>query len=287
MPSYPAPSSPCRLAAVGGIIVTCLGMTLPAAGADLNSYWESMRLGRWHEAETALDSIKSSGPDEQSRVLYAQGALCEYRRPNGDPEKAKAKYREILARMPASPEAPWALLALARMNDLGVLQSDPKAAVEGYRQVMEDYPSSDAAHEAAIHLPLALWEAQGKDGAREGVSILAKWLADHPHPGYAGIAELELGKLHRYPLENHQEAVSHLRKALAAGLQSEPLRSSTIWTIAALSEHSLGNPEEATEYYTRFLQEFPRHSLSFRAKQALKRLGAPTPETADPLSIAP
>ncbi len=186
--------------------------------------WEAMRLGQWRDAQAALEGLRIHAPEDEAKVCYAEGMLWQFRRPNADLKKSRAKFREVLEKHPASPEAPWALLALARPADIDVLKPDPQKAAEGYRRVMEQYPASDAATEAAIHLPLALWEAQGIKGAREGVQILTRWLEEHPDPKYAAIAELELGRLQRYPLEDDAAAVAHLRRAVEAGLRSDPLR---------------------------------------------------------------
>src|SRR5688572_23349721 len=85
-----------------------------ASGADSpQEIWESMRMGRWHEAGTALKRMTGSAAQEDlARIRFTEGSLWQFRRPGADPEKARRIFQSILDDFPHSPQAPWALLAM-------------------------------------------------------------------------------------------------------------------------------------------------------------------------------
>lgn len=271
--------------------LTCLRLALvlfPLAGTALSSpqneslapVWEDLRLGRWSAAEQRLQSLTTSPDIEVAcQARWAEGNLWQFRRPESDLTKAATAYDWVVRQHPTNSVAPWALLALARIPDLDVLAPKPAAAIPLYRRVLTEYPESDAAQEAVLHLAEALWQAHGKDGAVEAVQELTRWRAEHSNPKYAAQIELMLGRLYRYPLEDHRAAVTHLAAAFDLGLALLPQRTSTCWTVATLAEHELHDRDLAIRYYTRFLQEFPNHRTSFMAKQGLRRLGALLPAT--------
>lgn len=255
--------------------------------AELREAWKFMQLGRWVDAEEKIAALKVSNAGEDSADIacqahLAEGNLWQFRRPGADMVKAAACYEWVLKNHPHNAQASWALLALARLPDLDVLAPKPADAVPLYRRVIAEYPDSDAAQEAVLHLALALWKTGGLDGARAGVAEVERWRAARPNADYTLHAELLLGKLYRYPLQDYSNAVAHLRIALDTNKGSSfAQRAYTCWTIASLAEHELKDRALAVEYYTRFLREFPNHRTTFMVKQGLARLGAPVPETGD------
>lgn len=252
----------------------------------LRSVWEDMRMGRWHQAERRLAALrKQADPAVACAVRYAEGNLWQFRMPGNDLARARAAYEWVVTQHPQQALAAWSLLALARIPDLNVLRPAPAEAVPLYRRVMAEYPASDAAQEAALHLGLALWEAEGAAGAAKAVVELEAWLAARPHPLYEAQFHLLLGRLYRYPLADYPAAVKHLSRALELGLLTATQRVKTCWTLAQLAERYLQDRDLAVRYYTKFLVEYPRDANAFRAKQALERLGAPVPEVED-LSLA-
>lgn len=251
---------------------------------EVDAAWRSMQLGRWVDAGENITALKLATDDADllCQAHLAEGNLWQFRRPGADMARAVASYEWVLKNHPDNRHASWALLALARLPDLDVLSPKPDESIPLYRRVAAEYPDSDAAQEAMLHLALALWKAGGVDGAREGVAELERWRAAHPNPDYALHAALVLGKLYRYPLGECGRAVTHLRAALDTQKGSSfAQRAQTCWTIASLAEHDLKDRAIAIEYYTRFIREFPNHRTTFMVKQGLARLGAPVPVTND------
>jgi len=250
--------------------------------ASVDQAWDQMRLGHWDEAEKNLADVPSLDAGAVCRTRFAEGMLWQNRRPGSDPAKAAAAYEWILQNHPQDPMAPWALLELARMPDLDVLNPRLEEAIPIYQRLMSEYPQSAAAQEAALFLGDALFAARGEAGAQEAVAMLEEWMKGHPDPDYRSTGELLLGKLNRYPLKNYPEAVRHLRAALDAGLRSSSERLIAYWTIATLAERELKDRNLAVQYYTGLLDEFPHHRTAYMAKQRLLALGAPVPEIEDP-----
>lgn len=243
--------------------------------------WDLMRLGRWDEAEARLQSSAKQDGEKACAARFAEGMLWQNRRPSPDLARAVASYQWILASYPQSQFAPWALLEMARIPDLDVLSPRLEEAIPLYRRVMNEYPGSDAAQEAALFLADALFAAQGRDGAQEAVHLLENWKTAHPNPSYVAAGELLLGKLYRYPLRDYRKSVEHLGAALNGGLRSSSERLVACWTMATLAERELKDRELAVASYSRLLGEFPHHRTAFMAKERLRALGAPVPALED------
>ena len=253
-----------------------------APPSALRQAWEDMRLGRWDMAESALVPLAvAREADPAAEALYATGNLWLHRKPGADPARAREVFAEISRRFPSHPLAAWADLAIARIPELDVLRPDPSTAAKLYLGVMERYPASPAAGEAALHRVLALASLGEIENTRKAVLELEAWWLNHPHPSLAGAYEATLGRLWRFPLNDPRRAVEHLRRALDLGPASLTQRQTICWTIARLAEEGLHDTALATTYYTRFVKDFPRHQNAFGAIHALQRLGAPLPAVED------
>ena len=241
--------------------------------------WTDFRLGRWHAEEQKLKKLVVSPlEDVVCQARFAEGCLWQHRQTGKDLKKATDAYKWIVEKYPKNKIAPWALLSIGRIPDLDVLNPDPESAILIYRRVLTEYPESQAAQEAVLHLAEALFQSRGKKGAMEAVEELKKMLVQHPDPQYTAQIHLLLGKLYRYPLEDYCQSVNHLSIALDLGLESLAQQSTTCLTIAILADRKLDDRTLAIKYYYRTLKEFPRNDIDFLVKQRLKQLGVPIPK---------
>jgi tetratricopeptide (TPR) repeat protein len=289
-------------------------LSAPAWSDDpptVETAWKYLRMGRWFDAEKLLkDLTGSSDRATAAQARFAAANLWQHRRPTPDDTQARAIYESIVTDFPESHVAPWAMLALARMLDIDVLRPDPKAAAEAYRVLMERYPDSDAAHEAAMHRALAVVAVGGHEAdarrqrsargsaeeksqavreadelllaaARAARTELENWNRDHPSSVYVPAINSVLASISRYPLADYRAAVGYWRIALKAGPATTGGRRGMTWALATVADRELGDRETAVEFYTKYLQEFPTDANAYRCKEALRRLGAPLPPLED------
>jgi len=244
--------------------------------------WEDLQLNRWYEAEKKINKlVKSSSEDIICNAKYAEGNLWQHRRPDQNIKKAQECYSYIVEKYPKNEIASWALLSLGRIPDLDILKPNTEEAIRIYYRVLKEYPDSNAAQEAVLHLSAALLQKDGKEGAIKSVNELENFITKYPNKTYTSQIELLIGKLCRYPIKDYRKSVNHLIRAFDIGITTLSQQIVTCWAIAAISEKELHDRNLAVKYYTLFINKYPRDGTAFMAKQALKRLNAPIPQIED------
>ncbi len=240
-------------------LVGAVWLTAAARGETLPG-WEAYRQG---EFDRAARLFAAAGTNDAAAV-YGLATTWELRRPGEDAARAERLYRQVIALAPASDEAAWSWLALARLG---------KAT---YREVFEKLPSHAAGEEAFL-----FWQADRLTQPRpEAAGVLAdleKFLAERPQSPYRSAVWGLIGHCCR--------VLGRKEKLLEAALQSwrtaevdpmNPVRdlAGTYWQIATIAQFDVGDFKMAREYYRKLIAEYPTDQRVFPARQELERMDA-------------
>ena len=197
--------------------------------------------------------------------------------------ESESLYRLLLAHAPDSPYAPRALLNLGRIRELSDYYTDacdPAGARDCYRQVIQRWPALPIAGEATLRLAGTFIQTFDATQALLGVTILESWLAQHPRDELASAMWQYLGDTCFIPLGDYAKALACYRNADQLGLLLFTRAGQCYWRMAVLADRYLTNRAAAVEYYTKLITTAPSCGKACEAQAALKRLGAPVPETA-------
>ena len=228
--------------------------------------WEYYRLG---EFGLAVEAFQQAAATATTRVpaLFGEAQTWHLRRPDPDPAKAAALYRQVVELAPQSEYAAWSLLALAW------LQVSPVPSE--FLAVLERFPNQPAGHEAFLSLQALKLQQNGPAIWREVLAALDQFLQQHPQTPYASAAH----SLRAHCYQMLHEPVRELAAVRQAWQLEEadpdnPKRNpvGTYWRIATLAEFDVGDFTTAREYYRRLIDEYPAEQRVFLAKQELRHM---------------
>ncbi|MCY3023619.1 MAG: tetratricopeptide repeat protein [Planctomycetota bacterium] len=140
-----------------------------------------------------------------------------------------------------------------------------------YQRVMDEFPKTPAAQEAAVFYGETMIELLTPDKVKQGIEYLRKWLAEHPESTYIGAAYSQIA--------NGYEMLGLPKEQLQAMIKSDdsntdPLADHSWWyyRIAGIADSRASEPEIAKKYYKLMLLMYPTDFRVFLCKRALKRL---------------
>ena len=243
--------------------------------------WSWYRNGDFGPAITAFDDVLARAgqdPALRQRALYGLATTWNLRRPDEDPERATAYYRETIAANPSNDLAVWSWLALARIRTAPVAGEDVdvKEQVRAYQEVVDRFPFHPAGEEAFLLQQAARVTAVPATNETRAVSdALELFLKTHPETPWRSAAWRLIG--HCCDLLGLKD------RRLAAALEEwkakevDPLSPNqdlafTFWRIATLAEFEVGDFAMAREYYGKLIANYPTEQRVFLAKQELKRM---------------
>ncbi len=168
---------------------------------------------------------------------------------------------------------------IAEVRDFADDLVDLERARGHYRQVLDEWPESRVADEAALwYAGTYVRNPADEESVRAGVAFLESWATARPDSAYRSVYFEWLGWVQRRMLGDSAAAVAALRRAVDAGIVDPTALPMRYWTIASLSENELDDPATAVEFYRRVILEAPRSGRTFEAQLALRRLAAAHPE---------
>jgi tetratricopeptide (TPR) repeat protein len=248
----------------------------------LESGWNDYRLGEFNRAVATFERIIATTPEaseDHVQALYGLAATWSLRLPAQDQNKKLATdlYQRILAQAPDSEIAPWARLALARLNHLVAVGEDPDypAVRAEYQQVMNLYPGHLAAREAFIYLMAIKVSTLETNELREAVAAMTEFVN---RPGERSFLQPALSLLAvSYTALGMQKERLEVEIASLDATEVDPTNpfnefSWQYWNIATIAEFELGDFETARKYYHKLLEEYPRDRKIYGVKVALKRM---------------
>jgi len=141
-----------------------------------------------------------------------------------------------------------------------------------YQRVMDEFPKTLAAEEAAICYGESMVELLAEERVKDGIEYLKKWVAEHPGSIYLGLAYGQMANAYEM-LGQPKEQLQAMISADASNKDEFADRTWYYFRIANVAERLAGAPEVAKTYYKLFLQKYPTDYRIFWCKRALKRLG--------------
>jgi tetratricopeptide (TPR) repeat protein len=286
------------------LLAVCIGITAPARGQTdtepqqppeqttpppgrraLNEGWQAIRFADWTTAGRQMAKARDQGDRTlRAEAIYALGYIAQYHPQEPDDQRARELYKKVVDEFAKTPSAPWAHLALARMEDLPPLESDQRIdrAREMYRQVIEAYPDHPVADEAVLRLAYTWLNKVGDTQAqKQGLNMLDKWLKNHPDNYLAAAMYLAIGQT-KVDAGQYRSAVNALVAADATDARgkrifgtrtlSQTVRSNLYWQIGRIAESQLKDYELAREYYLKIGREIGRDSKAWVATRRAREL---------------
>lgn len=241
---------------------------------ELAAAWDAYQrsdLGRAEKAFRHVAAATDAPEPDLVQALYGAGLCREFHRPQADPPGALACFNRIVNEHATSPVAPWALMEIGNLqND----KSQPKqeAAQASYRAVLQRYPESPAADEAALRLADSLFFDLKAPQIKEAAEILKHQLKARPANPLATIMHYRLDYLYGDIAEDYAAALPHAVK-VANDKLNDPFRwSRQYWHVAEILRLRLGRTDESVPWYRKIVDECPDSEQSLAAQQMLARI---------------
>jgi tetratricopeptide (TPR) repeat protein len=247
--------------------------------------WEYLTIQEFdRSADQFRSALRRSDPEgrECALALYGLGCVGQFRRPEPDLETARRNFQRAVDEDRTGEIAPWAALALARSEfvyrasrDLTEELMTDDALRQTYRDVIRDYPGTDAAQEAALHLAQSLFASEDDGEAEEAVSLLEGLLeADADSPYRYAIYGTLSGYAYRH--EQFFDQYKYMVRQLEASTDPDRYRGDFYYRIAYQADARLNRPDLAIPYYERMLDECRIDARSYQVRRAVERLRAAT-----------
>lgn len=269
---------------MAGVILGTAGCRKDAAKAQpealIKSGWNNYRLGEFGLAVRDFEAARTHagrGSSSSLGALYGLAVTWDLRRPDQDPVKAEALFREVIETAPASPLAAWSMLDLANMKCLPVdgARPDVAAQVKAYGEVVARYPGTPAGEEAFLMLQAARLAVPGTNSTQAILDDLQAFAASHGQSPWLSTTYTLMAQC-GWILERPQERLTAFMQAWKSTEidPANPLQdlSWTYWQIATIAEFDIGDFALARDYYTRLIAEYPTEQKVFLAKQELRRM---------------
>ena len=242
--------------------------------------WDAFRLGDFDQATRSFEEARLAAKpasDEYRSALFALATTWNLRRPGEDREKATILYQELISSAPDSDLAAWSSLALARMQHLMPVGTEPDYGQvrEAYHNVIQACPDHPAAEEATIYLYSTYVATMNPDDCRKVLVDLQRFVDTHPDSGFLSAAYGLMSECYKTLKEPEKEFQAKLQAFNTREVDvTNPFYDNSwrYWNIAASAEFEAGDFDTARKYYTLLIQEYPQDIRVFSAKQAIERM---------------
>ncbi len=227
--------------------------------------------------------LMEEGTPEWARALYLHSMAGWQSLPpsRGRIEDAREAFHYLAEKAPASTYAPMALRNLGRMAELRTYPGDvmdTEKARDYYQRVLEGWPGTLMAHEAAARLAgTYIQDVLNVGSIQKGVTFLEDYLEQYPNNELAGLMWEYLAETRYLMLDDKEGALLALINADKAGWVDPNKTLMNLWRMANLAEE-LGQVELAVSAYRRVIIEHTRGGRSWEARQRLLALRDAHPE---------
>ncbi len=249
----------------------------------LEEGWRAYSTGDFDFAVQTFESAeRKPGLTPEQHFSALLGVATTYHlRSNPDLEQARAWY-ERLGELPAGEAKRQSLFGLGLID---LAQGKGGSGQTKLVRLIQDFPESMEANEAVIHVADSLLRPSAKGGepgqfelagsamVDRGLNMLEERLRGYPHNPLAAAMHLMLA-VEYIELEQFAKAVEHLQAAELEGIAGVRMQSVNLWRIARIAQMELKDYGLAEQYYARYVEEFPRTTLYYRASRSLDRVRA-------------
>jgi tetratricopeptide (TPR) repeat protein len=285
------------LAGLGVPVAFCVFLLLISCGSQndfegdptdlIAQGWEYLTIQEYDQASdhfrSALDRVDAASR-EHALALYGLGCAARFRRPEPDLKNARGYFERVVEEDTTGEIAPWGALALARLDfihkaSLGLTEDlmTDEALRDSYRRVIRNYPGTDAASEATLHLAQSLFASQDGQEAIEAVGLLEGLLADDPGTPYRYAIEGALAGYY-YHQERYLEQYEAMVRQGDAISDPDRYMGDVYYRIAFHADARLDRPDLALPYYEKILEECKMDPRSYQVERAVERLREATGE---------
>lgn len=203
-----------------------------------------------------IDSFPKSFYAQRAKIAIADSYYEET--DEGSLIIAASEYREFISLYPYSPTAPTAQYKIGmtfykKMLTPGRDQTKTKQALEEFRKVVRNYPTSD---EAA--------------SAKEKIQACEEYLAEHT---------LTIGRYY-YKVHAYKAATSRLAEVLTAYPNFSKM--DQVYFYLADSYYGWDKAEESVPYFTKLLSDYPQSKFIEKATKRMELIQATTEEKTTP-----
>ena len=198
--------------------------------------------------------------------------------------QADSLYAQVIASSADDAYVARALISRGRILEMQDYLNDVidlPGARAFYQQVMQRFPKSPLANEAALRAGASLvmsYDAPKFDDVKSGLALMEAWQAEHPGNAFAAVMWQYMGDSYFIPLDDKKNALRCYEEVDKLGWPDQGNQGPTYWRCALLADKYLDQRETAVKYYTKIITETPNSGKAYEALLALKRLGAPLPD---------
>lgn len=250
----------------------------------LDSGWDRFRFNDYSGARAYFEyAVEHAPPGSGLRAesLYGLAVFWNHRRPGNNPERAKARYEQVVSEYREHEMAAWSLLGLARMKHLALWgrdRMDDSPVREAYQRVIDRFPNHRAGEEAFIYLQALRIVKLDPNESGIAAAELEGFIRDHPASPYLAQAYHVLAECY-YDLDDPEKRIWAKSKAIKVAVNDqvtpvEMNESLYVWLVACMAEFDAGDFETARKYYRRLIAEFPENANVLEAQNALQRMDA-------------
>ncbi|HEY3593323.1 MAG TPA: tetratricopeptide repeat protein [Polyangiaceae bacterium] len=280
-------------AAVAFLAVTTLSAATassdaPAAQEKLAEAMQQVAYINLEKARTLYAEAKASAPRgsaDWDKALFGEATCAWHQLPiqRANADEAARLFTELLHVSPRGAFAPRSMMNLGRILELPEDRDDPvdlPGARAWYQKVVDLWPNDPIAGEATLRIAGTYIQTFETKAIATGIERLRGWVEARPGDPLASIMWQYLAETYFFPLKDYQRSLEAYDKVDALGWTEKGLQGPTYWRIARLCDRFLNNRQAAIKYYTKIIDETPNSGKAYESALALRRLGAPVPDTA-------
>ena len=251
--------------------------------ALLTRGWQAYSTGDFDYAVRCFQQVDNAQTATAEQTYSALLGLATTYHLETNPDFPKAReYYGRLGALDSDTARMQSAVGLARIDVAAGNAADGRARLTA---LIRDSPDSMEADEATIHLADAYFAPRTDESVtggfrlptqgsiQRGLETLEGRLASHPHNPLSSSMHMMLANKY-IETKAFDKAVSHLLAADKEGIAAARLRSEAIWRVARIAEEQLKDYDLAEQYYARYVKEFDRTTLYYRALKSLERVRA-------------
>jgi tetratricopeptide (TPR) repeat protein len=195
-----------------------------------------------------------------------------------DVEAAKEHYRRAVEEDETGEIAPWAALALARVDFIQRTSTrfrdedlTSENLREAYREIIEQYPGTLAAQEATLYLAQSMFAEEDDEVSARAIAMLEDLLDQYPDTPYAyGIYGAMAG--HAAHREDHEARFVNMVRQVECSADPDRELVHLYYQIAYHADARMERPDLALTYYRRIIDEYPHDPRNYQVRNSIRRL---------------